>query len=87
MQTPWTDLAAGYILASAIVIGLPMIFFAITFLPGLMRTTGEQIGAERTPRQPRRPTARQQSHRGQSKTVSARRKRNHERVRNFSNTA
>lgn len=36
----------AYLIIGVLVIGLPTIFFLITFMPGLMRTTGEVIGAE-----------------------------------------
>ncbi len=42
----WSDLAVAYLLIGGLVVGLPVIFFVVTFLPGLMRTTGEIIGAE-----------------------------------------
>jgi hypothetical protein len=39
-----TDLLFAYVLVGLIAVGLPGIFFAIVFMPGLMRTTGETIG-------------------------------------------
>jgi hypothetical protein len=42
----WSELAVSYLIIGGLVIGLPAIFFLITFMPGLMRTTGEVIGAE-----------------------------------------
>lgn len=85
MKTTWTDLAAGYMFVSIIVFGLPLIFFVITFLPGLMRTTGEQIGAEghqhEAKKEPPRPLRSVRSKHG-----SAGRWRNLERIRNFENT-
>jgi hypothetical protein len=44
MHATWSDLIAGYIVLGSAAIGIPAIFFIITFLPGLMRTTGEEIG-------------------------------------------
>jgi hypothetical protein len=44
MNASWSDLIAGYLILGSAAIGIPAIFFIITFLPGLMRTTGEQIG-------------------------------------------
>lgn len=48
MQESWSDLTVAYLIAAGAVIGLPMIFFVITFLPGLMRTTGEVIGTDQS---------------------------------------
>jgi hypothetical protein len=42
----WSDLAVAYLLIGELVVGLTVIFLVATFLPGLMRTTGEIIGAE-----------------------------------------
>jgi hypothetical protein len=42
----WGELTVAYLIIGVLVIGLPTIFFLITFIPGLMRTTGEAIGAE-----------------------------------------
>jgi len=44
MHTSWSDLIVAYIILGSTAIGIPALFFIITFLPGLMRTTGEQIG-------------------------------------------
>lgn len=44
MQPSWTDLTAAYVLAGLLIVGLPAVFFVVTFAPGLMRTTGEHIG-------------------------------------------
>jgi len=42
----WSELAVGYLVIGGFVIALPVIFFLITFMPGLMRTSGEVIGAK-----------------------------------------
>ena len=39
----WSELAIGYVIIGGLVIALPVIFFVITFMPGLMRTSGEVI--------------------------------------------
>jgi hypothetical protein len=44
MHASWSNLAVGYLVIGLLIAGLPVIFFIITFLPGLMRTTGEHIG-------------------------------------------
>lgn len=55
MQASWSDLVVAYLVVGVFLIGLPAIFFVITFLPGLMRTTGERIGESRSqPVRPRR---------------------------------
>lgn len=41
MQPSWVEVAMGYVLLGSLLVGLPVIFFLITFLPGWMRTTGE----------------------------------------------
>jgi len=46
MQPSWVEVAMGYLLVGSLLVGLPIIFFVVTFLPGLMRTTGEAIGAK-----------------------------------------
>lgn len=86
MQPDWTDLVAGYVFVSAIVIGMPLIFFIVTFLPGLMRTTGEEIGAKLTPRDVKKQPA-QPMPSAQRKRIPAARTKIHERIRNFGNTA
>jgi Na+-transporting methylmalonyl-CoA/oxaloacetate decarboxylase gamma subunit len=55
MQASWSDLIVAYLVVSVLVVGLPVVFFFVTFLPGLMRTTGELIGE----RQTRPPTSKQ----------------------------
>jgi Sec-independent protein translocase protein TatA len=40
-----SELAIGYVFSLLLFAGLPAIVFLIVFLPGLMRTTGETIGA------------------------------------------
>ena len=42
----WSELAIGYVIIGGLVIALPVIFFVITFMPGLMRTSGEVIGSK-----------------------------------------
>jgi len=42
----WSELAIGYVFIGGLVIALPVIFFVITFMPGLMRTSGEVIGSK-----------------------------------------
>jgi hypothetical protein len=42
----WSELAVGYLLIGGLVIALPVIFFVIAFMPGLMRTSGEVIGTK-----------------------------------------
>lgn len=42
----WSELAVSYLIIGGLVVGLPVVFFLITFMPGLMRTTGEVVGAE-----------------------------------------
>ena len=42
----WSELAVGYLVIGGFVVALPVIFFLITFMPGLMRTSGEVIGAK-----------------------------------------
>lgn len=44
MTASLSELILGYVVVGSAVVGIPSIFFLITFLPGLMRTTGEQIG-------------------------------------------
>jgi hypothetical protein len=44
MNASLSELILGYAVVGSAVIGIPAIFFLITFLPGLMRTTGELIG-------------------------------------------
>jgi hypothetical protein len=41
-------IVVGYFMIGLPVIGMSAAFFLITFLPGLMRTTGEMIGAATT---------------------------------------
>lgn len=38
-------MVVAYLIVGIFVIGLPVTFFLITFMPGLMRTTGETIGS------------------------------------------
>jgi hypothetical protein len=53
----WSDLTVAYLLIGGLVIGLPVVFFVVTFLPGLMRTTGESIGVKQeSPTQEGRPS-------------------------------
>lgn len=42
----WSELMVGYLVVGGLVIALPAIFFLITFMPGLMRTSGEVIGCK-----------------------------------------
>ena len=42
----WSELALSYAFVGGLVVGLPVIFFVITFMPGLMRTSGEVIGSK-----------------------------------------
>jgi hypothetical protein len=42
----WSELAVGYLVIGGFVVALPVIFFLVTFMPGLMRTSGEVIGAK-----------------------------------------
>ena len=42
----WSELALSYVFVGGLVVGLPVIFFVITFMPGLMRTSGEVIGSK-----------------------------------------
>lgn len=86
MDTTWTELAAAYLFISAIALGLLMIFFAVTFLPGLMRTTGEQIGARSSPWESTQAPAQPLAH-DLDKPVPARQARHQVLVRNFGNTA
>jgi hypothetical protein len=44
MQASWSELAIGYVTIGLLVVGLPLIFFIVAFLPGLMWTTGEHLG-------------------------------------------
>jgi hypothetical protein len=44
VQASWSELVVAYLVVGVLLIGLPVIFFVVTFLPGLMRTTGERIG-------------------------------------------
>jgi hypothetical protein len=44
MNASLSELILGYVVVGSAVIGISAIFFLITFLPGLMRTTGELIG-------------------------------------------
>jgi hypothetical protein len=48
MHASWSNLAVGYLVIGLLIAGLPVIFFIITFLPGLMRTTGEHISEVRS---------------------------------------
>lgn len=54
MQASWSELAVGYLVVGVFVVGLPLVFFVVTFLPGLMRTSGELIGEEQERRYPER---------------------------------
>lgn len=45
MESSWSDIFVSYLFVVALVVGLPLIFFVIALMPGLMRTTGEHIGA------------------------------------------
>ena len=42
----WSELAVGYLVIGGFVVALPVIFFLVTLMPGLMRTSGEVIGAK-----------------------------------------
>ena len=42
----WSELMVGYLVVGGLVIALPAIFLLITFMPGLMRTSGEVIGSK-----------------------------------------
>jgi hypothetical protein len=44
----WSELAVGYLLIGGLVIALPVIFFVIAFMPGLMRTSGEVMAPNRS---------------------------------------
>jgi hypothetical protein len=56
MESSWSDLVVSYLFVGVLVVGLPLIFFVVAFMPGLMRTTGEHIGASEI--QPRDSTSR-----------------------------
>lgn len=42
----WSELTVGYLFIGGLFIALPVIFVVITFMPGLMRTSGEVIGSK-----------------------------------------
>lgn len=43
-----SELAVGYAFSLLLFAGLPAVVFLVVFLPGLMRTTGETIGARQS---------------------------------------
>jgi hypothetical protein len=45
MANSIAEILMGYAFVIALFVGLPTIIFAVVFLPGLMRTTGEIIGS------------------------------------------
>jgi hypothetical protein len=45
MANSLVEILIAYAFVIALFVGLPAIVFAIVFLPGLMRTTGETIGS------------------------------------------
>jgi ABC-type dipeptide/oligopeptide/nickel transport system permease subunit len=45
MTQSLAEILIAYAFVTALFVGLPIIVFAIVFLPGLMRTTGEKIGS------------------------------------------
>lgn len=46
METSWSHLVVAYVVVGFLIVGLPLVFFVIAFMPGLMRTTGEGIGGD-----------------------------------------
>jgi len=85
VQTSWTELATGYAFVFLIFIGLPTIFFVVTFLPGLMRTTGEGIGEDRLESMKQRKPE-PQARLGQIKRPRSGKPRSHKRILTFENT-
>lgn len=51
MSASFSDIVVGCIVVGTALVAIPAFFFLITFLPGLMRTTGELIGATNRQRQ------------------------------------
>ena len=44
METSLTELLTYYVIASALIIGAPGIFFFIVFMPALQNTKGRMVG-------------------------------------------
>ena len=44
METPLAELLTYYVIASALFVGAPAIFFLIVFMPALQNTKGRVVG-------------------------------------------
>ena len=81
----WSELTVGYLVVGGLVIALPAIFFLITFMPGLMRTSGEVIGSKQELPARKRQAPRPVATRSTAITGVARNRRGWP-ARNFANT-
>ena len=81
----WSELTVGYLVVGGLVIALPVIFFLITFMPGLMRTSGEVIGTKQELPERKRQAPRPVATRSTGATGVARNRRGRP-ARNFANT-
>ena len=44
METSWAELLTYYVIASALIIGAPGVFFFIVFMPAVQNTKGRMVG-------------------------------------------